>query len=164
VLPVNIQLSVRRPDAEGLVRAPVAQDRFATEQTECRVLLETFDRQRKEARHHPIVGGGEIDVVAGGRFEPAYERRNDALVLFVEQDPNGRRLACEASDHIAAVVGRRIVDHDDLIGLAFLRQQRFQRAGHHAAMVIVGKHDRQHRAAFHHLRIQSRRWQATPRR
>lgn len=73
--------------------------------------------------------------------EPAVQNADDALV-GVEADqtqmPVPRRVAL---DHHDAVVGRRVVDDDDFLGLPRLGEDRIKAPGQEAGMVIIRNDD-----------------------
>ena len=128
----------RRAHADRAAGEAVDQQGLAAEQAGCGMTLEQIARAGQEARHHVVVRRGEIDVAARSCGEPARERRHRALIGRVAQDRE-RNGAGEVLQNRKAAVGRRIVDHDDLVG--GLPGQGGQRAQDEVPVIVVRQND-----------------------
>ena len=103
--------------------------------------------------HRVVVGVLDRHDGSGGRPQPLVKRSRDALVPLQSQDPAPRVGADRLLRHCSRAVAGPVVDHDQLQGLLGLTQDRRDRTGHRALVVIgADEHRDGGRVGDHRLR------------
>jgi hypothetical protein len=91
-----------------------------------------------KAGFEPIVRRGRDDMAAARLIEPAVQCVVDARVAGVAQQAQLRQRFGEPFDHGDAVIGRRVVDDEDLVRRPRLCRQCLQRAADKTGVIVVG--------------------------
>jgi hypothetical protein len=79
-----------------------------------RVLRQKFHRFLKEALADPVIGRPPIDVLAHRQMQPSIGRENSPLIPFIAIEVNDGVFPRKLFDDLHAVIGRAVVNDDDL--------------------------------------------------
>src|SRR5947208_12739396 len=108
--------------------------------------------ERRAALEQPwvgdVVGGGKKDDLAACQLEPPVEIGDGTQISRVLNQTGFSEPAEERSDDRNAVVGRTVIDDDQLVGWTGLRRQGLERRRQIPCVIVAGEDDAQlHRSA-----------------
>ena len=140
--PAVPQGAYHRAYSDLLSRRTVDQNSFGTKQADCRRGFQRCRSPGEKPRQNSIVRSREVDISALGDLQPSLQRRERAEILFIDQNDQIGMSALAVGQHLAAVIGRGIVDDDDLVRRSGLACDRIDRARQILGMIVVRQYHR----------------------
>jgi hypothetical protein len=116
------------------------------EERSLRIGFEQSNTASEQSRLGQVVGSAEIDDRSARQHQPAVQGRNAAEVAAVAHKAEIGMAIEKRRRHRDAVIGRGVVNDDDLIGGAGLGQQRLQRRVQISPVVVAWNDHAQHRS------------------